>query len=134
MADWAQLGIGYDVARRSHGIFARAQYALSARWSYIKYRSTLFALSVGFYSFDLWKRVNRYVRGIKYAEDEFDDEWVQESKQKQMVNCPPTLSLLCPPPSLPLCSLYSIFFLVAYLFSLPPLLSLLLTGSVWHGN
>lgn len=85
MADWAQLGLGYDVARKSHGILGRAQYALSSQWGYIKYRSTLMALSVGFYGYDIWKRVNRYFRGVKYADDELDPDFIQESKQKQMV-------------------------------------------------
>jgi hypothetical protein len=88
MADWAQLGLGYDVTRKSHGILARAQYALSAQWGYVKYRTSLFALSLGFYSYDLWKRINRRLRGVKYEDDEFDQEAINQSKRKQMVIFP----------------------------------------------
>lgn len=88
MADWAQRGLGYDVAQRNRGFFGRINYALAAQWGYVKYRSTLFALSVSFYAYEWWKAVNRVVRGVKYEDDEWSEEFIQESKQKQIVFSP----------------------------------------------
>lgn len=85
MGDWAITGLNYNVATYKKGFFPRIQYAVSSQISYLRYQTTLFAMSCAFYTYEFWKYVNRKVLGKKYSGDEFGEEWERENKERQLV-------------------------------------------------
>lgn len=83
MGDWAITGLSYHTKNKK-GFFPSIQYALSSQINYLRYHTTLFAMSCAFYTYEFWKFVNRKVLRAKYEGDEFDEAWEKQNKERQL--------------------------------------------------
>ncbi len=81
MATWAVQGTEYDEDQRKN-----LRSMVTANWNYVKFQSTLLALTVSFYCHHIWKRIKKFVHKGSHSEEyEFSEEKIKDMKNEELV-------------------------------------------------